>query len=132
MDAERDWGRFLAGINLLAATYNREVSKPLLDAYWLVLSSRRIEDFEAACAAALGKCQFMPVPAELKKLSFSAAAKRQGVAFIEGTGWISLDGNQERNGYHPDLLDAGADKERARLEAIGREPPQLEAIKGGR
>lgn len=132
MDAERDWGRFLAGMNLLAATYNREVSKPLLDAYWLVLSNRRVEDFEAACAAALGKCQFMPVPAELKKLSLVAAAKRQNVTFIEGTGWISLDGNQERNGYHPDALDSGADQERKRLDALFAAGPQLEAVKGSR
>ena len=125
MKAETDWSRFLAGMNLLAATFNREISKPLLDAYWLVLEPRRVEDFEAAVTAALGKCQFMPVPAELKKLAVTAAAKRQGVAFIEGTGWVSLNGDTSRN-EHPDRLDAI--EERVKLEGA-KARPQLGSVK---
>lgn len=98
-----------------------------------MLADRRIEDVEAAVSKMLATTrEFMPPAGVVRKAALAATANRQGVAFIEGTGWISLDGNQERNGYHPDELDSGADQERKRIDAMVAERPKLESVKGPR
>lgn len=128
-----DMPRFAMAIAKLAVNWGRQVDEALVEVYREVLADRRIEDVEAAVSKMLATTrEFMPPAGVVRKAALAATANRQGVAFIEGTGWISLDGNQERNGYHPDELDSGADQERKRIDAMVAERPKLESVKGPR
>jgi len=114
-----DLTRFAIAIGKLAVNYGRHVDDALLEVYSEVLRDRRIEDIETAVSKLLATPrEFMPPAGVVRKYAMAAASKRQGVAFIEGTGWVSLNGDVSRNGYHPDALDRGEFEARKRLEAL--------------
>ena len=121
-----DLTRFAMAIGKLCVAYNRVADKALVEVYREVLADKRIEDIEAGVRKILGGTgEFMPPPGVVKKRAFQAACERQGVAFIEGTGWISTIGNNER-GEHPDYLDKL--DERKALEAA-KVTPLLRPVK---
>lgn len=107
-----DIERFGIAIGKLCVAFNRQADKALIEVYREVLAEKRIEDIEAAVKKYLGgTSEYMPPPGLLKKAALDAASKRNGVAWIEGTGWISTLGDPDR-AFHPDLLDAEADRKR--------------------
>ena len=74
--------RFRNAIQALADSYRQKSTPGMFHGYRLGLAGLSISDIERACALALQKCKFMPVPAELRELA--------------GTGGESYDSMAER------------------------------------
>ena len=64
-----DQPRFAAVMEILCATFQREPSTFLFDAYRTALADLPIEAVENAAGAALGSLKFMPKPVELRELA---------------------------------------------------------------
>jgi hypothetical protein len=64
-----DAERFANAIRALAASYRQECTAPMLQGYRLGLAGISVDAIERATAAALQRCKFMPVPAELRALA---------------------------------------------------------------
>lgn len=67
----------------MAELYGRELSGPLLDAYWLSLRDWPLEDFERAAAHLMATEQHMPRPA-----AFTALRKHTGLT--AGDAWTQV------------------------------------------
>lgn len=63
-----DVPRFHSVIASMCRVFGVQSDRVLLDAYWLALKSWPLEEFEQAAAHLLGKCQFMPKPADFNTL----------------------------------------------------------------
>jgi hypothetical protein len=74
--------KFAMAITALAESYRQKVTPGLFHGYRMGLAGLSAADIERACALALQKCKFMPVPAELRELA--------------GTGGESYDSMAER------------------------------------
>lgn len=73
MEAERERNRRIAlVVNMLAATYNREVSPALLQAWKAALRDVPIEQVEVAAEKAMRTSKFFPAPAEIRQLAGAA------------------------------------------------------------
>ncbi len=77
-----DYPRFQAVMTGMAELYQRELSGPLLDAYWLALSSWGLSEFEAAAAELMKTCEFMPKPVAFNTLR-KAGRATAGEAWAE-------------------------------------------------
>lgn len=77
-----DVERFRNAIQALADSYRQKSTPGMFHGYRMGLAGLSIDAIERACAIALQKCKFMPVPAELRELS--------------GTGGESYDSMAER------------------------------------
>lgn len=60
--------RFKAIMTGMSEVFQRELSNPLLDAYWLALRSWPLADFEAACGQLMQTATFMPRPVDFANL----------------------------------------------------------------
>src|SRR5690349_19358502 len=56
---------FVTALAVLGATFDRKLSAPAVEGYWLALSDLTEDDFKAAMKRALAECKFMPSPSEL-------------------------------------------------------------------
>jgi hypothetical protein len=65
---QSDFARFRAVMTGMGELYQRELSGPLLDAYWLALRDWSLADFEGAAAHLMATATFMPRPAEFNAL----------------------------------------------------------------
>jgi len=63
-----DFARFRAVMTGMAELYQRELSGPLLDAYWLALAEWDLTEFEAAAAQLMKTEEFMPRPVSFNNL----------------------------------------------------------------
>lgn len=63
-----DFPRFQAVLTGMAELYQRELSGPLLDAYWLALTEWSLREFEAAAAQLMKTEEFMPRPVAFNNL----------------------------------------------------------------
>lgn len=63
-----DFPRFQSVMTGMAELYQRELSAPLLDAYWLALADWNLQEFEAAAAQLMKTEEFMPRPVAFNKL----------------------------------------------------------------
>lgn len=60
---------FATSLAVLGATFDRKVSPPLIEGYWLVLEHLEESEIALAMKKALATCKFMPAPAELLALA---------------------------------------------------------------
>jgi hypothetical protein len=65
---QADFTRFRAVMAGMAEVYQRDLSGPLLDAYWLALAPWSLAEFEAASARLMATAKFMPRPADFHEL----------------------------------------------------------------
>lgn len=65
---QSDFQRFRAVLAGMAELYQRELSNPLLDVYWLALRSWTLADFESAAAHLMATATFMPRPSDFNAL----------------------------------------------------------------
>lgn len=63
-----DFPRFSAVMTGMAELYQRELSGPLLDAYWLSLRDWQLAEFESAAAQLMRTSEFMPRPVAFLEL----------------------------------------------------------------
>jgi hypothetical protein len=59
-----EFSRFKSVMTGMAKVYERELDGMLLDAYWLVLKSWSLSEFEQAAGHLMGTSEFMPKPAQ--------------------------------------------------------------------
>jgi hypothetical protein len=72
--------RFAMAITALAESYRQKVTPGLFHGYRMGLSGLSTTDIERACATALQKCKFMPVPAELRELAGTGGDSYESMA----------------------------------------------------
>ena len=60
---------FMTSMALLGAAFDRKISDPLLEGYWIALEPMTDAELAAATKRALAECRFMPAPAELLALA---------------------------------------------------------------
>lgn len=75
-----DFQAFKQIMSGMGRVFGVESDSVILDAYWLALKSWPLAEFEQAAAHLLGKCQFMPKPADFTALR-KAANATTGEAF---------------------------------------------------
>lgn len=63
-----DYQRFKAVMTGMGKLYERELDKPLLDAYWLALTTWSLTDFEAGAGQLMRTSEFLPRPAAFEAL----------------------------------------------------------------
>lgn len=63
-----DFARFKAIITGMAELYQRELSGPLLDAYWISLTDWDLAEFEVAAGQLMKTSEFMPRPVAFNQL----------------------------------------------------------------
>lgn len=68
MDSE-DKSRFGLLLALLGETFDKDITRTRLEAYWIGLGDLPADQFETAVHAALRQCKFFPAPAELRELA---------------------------------------------------------------
>lgn len=76
-----DFTRFRDVMTGMAEMYGREMSNPLLDAYWLALGNWPLSAFEAAARHLMATSPFMPKPADFTALR-KAGRPTAGEAWI--------------------------------------------------
>lgn len=76
-----DFERFHALLLGMGELYGKDISTPLLDAYWVALRNWDLADFEAACGHLMEHATFMPRPAEFTALR-KAGRETAGEAWI--------------------------------------------------
>lgn len=69
---------FATALAVLGATFDRKLSPPAVEGYWIALQDLTEEEFKRATGMALVNCKFMPAPSEL--LSFVRKAVDPGAA----------------------------------------------------
>lgn len=67
-----DFQQFRNTMAGMAEIFQRELSGPLLDAYWLALNDWPLADFQAASKRLMAACTFMPRPADYTALRKAA------------------------------------------------------------
>lgn len=72
---QADFARFRAVMAGMAEVYQRDLSGPLLDAYWLALGAWSLGEFEGACSQLLRTSRFMPRPADFHEMRKSATCR---------------------------------------------------------
>lgn len=72
--------RFAMAITALAESYRQKVTPGLFHGYRMGLAGLTTTDIERACALALQKCKFMPVPAELRELAGTGGDSYESMA----------------------------------------------------
>ena len=77
------YAEFLKGIGLLTATYNRESSDLMFEAYYLVLKELTPDQWGKAVILALRSSKFMPTPSELYGFAMPPKVKNPEVALKE-------------------------------------------------
>lgn len=80
---QADFPRFREILAGMAEVYQRELSGPLADAYWLALQDWTLPDFEAAARNLLTTSQFFPRPADFAAIRNAANKRTAGEAWLE-------------------------------------------------
>jgi hypothetical protein len=101
--------RITAAVATLCEAFNRKPTPATFAAYEIGLKGLTEEQVEHATAMALGKCKFMPVPAELRELagtggeSYDSMAER---AFHVLDGAVSQLGGDRSVNFHDGAINA--------------------------
>lgn len=82
-----DFERFRVLMIGMGELYGKEISGPLLDAYWVALRSWEIKPFEEACAHLMANATFMPRPADFTALT-KAGRETAGEVFAGLRQWL--------------------------------------------
>lgn len=93
---------FVTSLAVLAGAFNRELSAPAVEGYWIALGELEESDFKTAVSRALRECKFMPAPMEL--LAFAGKAKNTTADVAEA--WQAVRAAIDRNDY-TDSVDFG-------------------------
>lgn len=99
-----EYPRFQAVLTGMAELYQRELSAPLLDAYWIALGDWELEDFECAAGQLMRTSKFMPRPADFHELR-KAGLPTGGEIFARVLD-LARDGGDERCIDDPVMLRA--------------------------
>jgi hypothetical protein len=94
---------FSSAMALLAETFNKTLSKPLLDAYWGVLGELTDQELAGAASRALAECRFFPVPSEL--LAFARPPRT--LEARAASAWIAVRSAIRRYDYTVESIDFG-------------------------
>jgi hypothetical protein len=102
-----DFERFRNVMAGMGEMYGKELSPPLLDAYWLSLRSWSLADFQDAAAHLMGSGQFMPKPADFNALR-KAGRPTPSEAWLTATHSLQwgLHGHTVRDGCDPLIAKA--------------------------
>ena len=92
-----DFERFHTLLLGMGELYGKDISRPLLDAYWVALRDWELPDFETACGHLMAHATFMPRPAEFTALR-KAGRATPGEAWLEARRYV-------RWGLHGFTLD---------------------------
>ena len=78
---------FAVAMAMLAETFNRELTAPAVDTYWLALEDVTPEQLRAAVKKAALECKFMPTPAELREFALGKdwRARQESRRQVEAT-----------------------------------------------
>jgi hypothetical protein len=87
-----DFERFHVLLLGMGELYTKEISRPLLDAYWVALRDWDLEAFEAACAHLMQHQTFMPRPSEFTALR-KAGRETAGEVFAGIRQWLKYTPN---------------------------------------
>ena len=92
---------FAVAMAMLAETFNRELTAPAVDTYWLALEDVTPEQLRAAVKKAALECKFMPTPAELREFALgkdwrARQESRRQVDARAGLGGEAARGEQGR------------------------------------
>lgn len=68
----------------MAELYDRELSAPLMDAYWLAMRDWTMQDFEAAASQLMRTNKFMPRPADFNELRSATKPNAADAWFTKG------------------------------------------------
>jgi Domain of unknown function (DUF6475) len=71
---------FAASLAILGGTFNRQITGPVLEGYWMALEDLGDEALATAVKKSLVTCKFMPTPAELRELAGVKEITTQGKA----------------------------------------------------
>lgn len=109
---QTDFARFRAVMAGISELFQRELSKPLLDAYWLALASWTLAEFEQAAQHLMGTSTFMPRPVDFNALR-KAGRPTSAEAWLTARGSLrwTINGYVEADGVDPLVSQA--------LRAIG-------------
>lgn len=99
-----DFPRFQAVMTGMAELYQRELSGPLMDAYWLALSDWELTDFEAAAGRLMKTEEFMPRPVAFTNLR-KAGRPSSAEVWIEVLDHARHDSPNFMNGHVRGLSD---------------------------
>ena len=94
---------FGTAMALLSATFNRALTGPALEGYWMALEHLDEADLKRAVTRALAECKFMPTPAELIALSGHA----RNTAAECATAWETVRRSIDRYDYTVGTIDFG-------------------------
>ena len=101
--------RFAMAITALAESYRQKVTPGLFHGYRMGLAGLSTTDIERACALALQKCKFMPVPAELRELAGTGGDSYESLAerafHVLDKAVSSLGGDKSVN-FHDGAINA--------------------------
>lgn len=116
---QADFTRFRAVMTGMGELYQRELSGPLLDAYWLALRDWPLAEFEAAAAHLMATATFMPRPAEFNALR---KAGRQ----TAGEAWLAVLENVPEMAAHLGVSEATVVRaiHGRTYKTVGRPAPQ--------
>lgn len=84
--------RFSQRISVLCEAFGRDITRALLEAYWIALEELEESDFDRAVATCLKGSRFMPTPAEIRDAAGENLAVRADAAWREVRPLISKDG----------------------------------------
>lgn len=79
--------RTAVAITALAESFRQTITEPLLLGYQLGLAGIPVDDVERACALALQRCRFLPVPAELREIAVTGGT---GYASVAAHAFVTL------------------------------------------
>lgn len=94
---------FVTSLAVLGATFDRKLSAPAIEGYWLALSELGEEDFKVAVTRAVSECRFMPSPSEL--LAFVRPRQDPAAAAIKA--WQAVRSAIDRYDYLVGSIDFG-------------------------
>ena len=94
---------FMASLALISTAFDRKISEPLIEGYWIALRDLTDEELAVATKRALSECTFMPVPAELLGLAGRARSLDADVA----QAWQTVRGAIDKHDYIVASIDFG-------------------------
>ncbi len=98
---QSDFVRFREVLAGMSELYQRELSNPLLDVYWMALKTWSLEDFQSAASHLMATATFMPRPSDFTSLKRSGEptageAWAQVIEYVSNRSKVIPNGRIER------------------------------------
>lgn len=94
---------FMASLALISTAFDRKISEPLIEGYWIALRDLTDEELAVATKRALSECTFMPVPAELLGL----AGRARSLDADAAQAWQAVRSAIDKHDYLVATIDFG-------------------------